>query len=50
MLPTNDMVFKRIFRYEGNEDLCMDLVSSIIGEKITKLEIKKSIYVSRLYE
>ena len=40
MLPTTDFVFKRIFGYEGNEDICMDLISSIIGKKVKNLKYK----------
>lgn len=40
MSPLNDFVFKRIFGYEGNEDICKDLVSSIIGRNIKSLEFK----------
>ena len=39
-LPKNDFVFKRIFGYEGNEDITKDLISSIIGENINKIKFK----------
>ena len=40
MYPKYDFVFKRLFGYEGNEDITKDLVSNIIDEKIKKLEFK----------
>ena len=40
MYPKYDFIFKRVFGYEGNEDITKDLVGSIIGEKIKKLEFK----------
>ena len=40
MYPKNDFIFKRLFGYEGNEDITKHLVSNIIGEKIKKLEFK----------
>jgi predicted transposase/invertase (TIGR01784 family) len=40
MLPTNDFTFKRIFAYEGNEDITKDLISSIIGKEIKSIEFK----------
>ena len=38
MYPTNDVLFKKIFGADGNEHITKDLVSSIIGKKIKKLE------------
>ena len=40
MYPKNDFIFKRLFGYEGNEDITKHLVSNIIGEKIKTLEFK----------
>lgn len=40
MLPKNDHVFKRLFGYEGNENITKNLVSNIIGEEIKTLEFK----------
>ena len=40
MYPKNDFIFKRIFGYEGNEEITKDLVSNIIGEEIKTLEFK----------
>lgn len=40
MYPQNDFIFKRLFGYEGNEDITKDLVSNIIGEQIKTLEFK----------
>ena len=40
MYSKYDFIFKRVFGYEGNEDITKDLVESIIGEKIKKLEFK----------
>ncbi len=40
MYPQNDFIFKRLFGYEGNEDITKDLVSNIIGKKIKSLEFK----------
>ena len=31
LIPTNDFVFKRIFGYEGNEEITKGLISSILG-------------------
>ena len=40
--PKNDYVFKRIFGWEGNEDITGDLISSIIVEKmLTKWRVKE---------
>ena len=38
--PQIDFIFKKIFGEDGNENITKDFVSSIIGEKIKKLEIK----------
>ncbi|MBR3002034.1 MAG: Rpn family recombination-promoting nuclease/putative transposase [Clostridia bacterium] len=40
MYPKNDFIFKRLFGYEGNEEITKDLVSNIIGEKIKTLQFK----------
>lgn len=40
MYPKNDFIFKRLFGYEGNEEITKDLVSSIIGKPIKTLEFK----------
>lgn len=40
MLPKNDHIFKRLFGYEGNENITKNLVSNIIGEEIKTLEFK----------
>ena len=40
MLPTNDIVFKKIFGTEGNEDITKDFIGCIIGRNIKKLEFK----------
>ncbi len=40
MYPQNDFIFKRLFGYEGNEDITKDLVSNIIGKKIKSIEFK----------
>ena len=40
MYPQNDFIFKRLFGYEGNEDITKDLVSNIIGRKIKSIEFK----------
>lgn len=40
MYPQNDFIFKRLFGYEGNEEITKDLVSSIIGKPIKTLEFK----------
>ena len=40
LIPTNDFVFKRIFGYEGNEEITKDLISAILGRKIKKIELK----------
>lgn len=37
--PKNDYVFKRIFGRVGNEDITKDLLSAILGEKITSVEL-----------
>ena len=37
--PKNDYVFKRIFGHVGNEDITKDLLSAILGEKITSVEL-----------
>ena len=43
LMPTSDILFKRIFGVEGNEDITKDLVSSILEKKIEKLEFKNPI-------
>ena len=40
LYPTNDFLFKRIFGYEGNEDITKDLVSTILDRKIKKIEFQ----------
>ena len=40
LIPTNDFVFKRIFGYEGNEEITKGLISAILGKKIKKIELK----------
>ena len=35
-----DYVFKRVFAYEGNEDVLADFLESILNVKIEKLEVK----------
>ena len=40
MYPQNDFIFKRLFGYEGNEEITKNLVSNIIGEEIKTLEFK----------
>lgn len=40
MLPTNDVLFKKIFGAEGNEKITKDLISSILGREIKTLEFK----------
>ena len=37
--PKQDYVFKRIFGYVGNEDITKDLLSSIIDDNITAIEL-----------
>lgn len=39
MDPKNDYVFKRIFGRVGNEDITKDLLSAILGEKITSVKL-----------
>ena len=40
MLPKNDFIFKKLFGSEGNELITKDLIETIIGKKIKKLEFK----------
>ena len=41
LLPiTNDYIFKRVFSYEGNEDVLKDLLEAILEIKINKVEVK----------
>ena len=40
--PKQDYVFKRIFGYVGNEEITKDLLSSIINENITEIELDKN--------
>ena len=40
MFPTNDVLFKKIFGADGNENITKDLVSCILQKKIKKLEFK----------
>ena len=37
--PKNDYVFKRIFGHTGNEDITKSFLSSIIPDKIEKIEL-----------
>ena len=37
---TNDYVFKRVFSYEGNEDVLKDFLEAILNIEIEKIEIK----------
>ena len=38
LLPIkNDYVFKRVFSYEGNEDVLIDLLEAILKRKINSL-------------
>lgn len=50
MLPKNDFIFKRLFGHEGNEEITKDLVSSIIGENIRKLEFKNPYLLGDIHE
>lgn len=50
MYPKNDFIFKRLFGYEGNEDITKDLVSNIIGEKIKSLEFKNPNLIREVME
>ncbi len=40
VVPTNDFVFKRIFGREGNERITKSLLSSILEEEITLINLK----------
>ena len=40
VVPTNDFVFKRIFGREGNERITKSLLSSILEEEITSINLK----------
>lgn len=40
MLPKNDFIFKKLFGSEGNESITKELIETIIGQKIRKLEFK----------
>ena len=41
LLPiTEDFTFKRVFSYEGNEDVLKDLLEAILEIKINKVEVK----------
>ena len=46
---TSDILFKRIFGFEGNEDITRNLVSSILGRKIEKLSFKNPIQYRKKY-
>ena len=37
---TNDYVFKRVFAYEGNENVLKDFLEAILNIKINKIQIK----------
>ncbi|MBR1883687.1 MAG: Rpn family recombination-promoting nuclease/putative transposase [Clostridia bacterium] len=43
----NDVIFKELFSKKGNEDLLIDLLSNILGEKITKIDITKDVSLNR---
>ena len=45
--PKNDYVFKRIFGWEGNEDITGDLISSIIGEEIREVNLDSNKILER---
>ena len=45
--PKRDYVFKRIFGHVGNEDITKDLLSSIIKDKITDIELDKNPILER---
>lgn len=36
----NDYVFKRVFTYEGNEDLLRDFLEAILNIRIQKIEVQ----------
>ena len=47
LLPIkNDYVFKRVFLYNGNEDVLLDLLEAILKRKITKVEVRNPEMVS----
>ena len=39
IVPTNDYVFKRLFGQVGNEKITKSLISSIINQKITSINL-----------
>ena len=51
LLPiTNDYVFKRVFSYEGNEDVLIDLLEAILKRKINSIEVKNPEILSEKIE
>ena len=53
ILPKYDFVFKKIFGIRGrkdSEEFLKDFLSSIIEEKIEKVEIEKDVHLEKMYE
>ena len=42
VIPTNDYVFKRIFGHKGNEDITIDLLNSILSDKINSINLDEN--------
>ena len=40
-----DYVFKRVFAYEGNEDVLADFLESILNIEIKKLKVKNGVKI-----
>ena len=42
MLPTNDYVFKRIFGYEGKEEITKDFIEAVTKYEIEEIDVGRS--------
>ena len=47
LTPKNDIIFKRIFGTEGNEEILKDFLSSIIEEPIKEIEVEKDMKLEK---
>ena len=47
LTPKNDVIFKKIFRTEGNEVILRDFLSSILEEPIREIEVQKDMKLEK---
>ena len=45
--PTNDYIFKRLFGHPGNEDITLNLINSILDNKIYSLSLDNNTFLEK---